>query len=73
MSRWHVAADNTVTAPQGRKWSGAPTHRAAVNLARSLAGVDAMLGHINQPRLTIVKARPPLRHYGFREAKRKCR
>lgn len=68
LTRWHVAADNTVTAPQGRTWAGAPSHRAAIGLAHSLAGIDAMLAHINQPHPAIVtpgRTLPPRRHLSF--------
>lgn len=72
MNRWHVAADRTVTAPVfGRQWTGAPSHRAAINFAQSMAGIDHMLERINLPQLTIARPcpPPPRRHYGFGPAK----
>jgi len=66
MKRWHVAVDNTITGPFGRRFTGAPTQRAAINLAHSMAGIDRILEHINRPQLTVVKAGPTARRaYGF--------
>lgn len=52
----------TVTAPGGRTWSGAPSQRAAFDLATSLAGIDTMLtrarfAHYRQRYLHATKAR----------------
>lgn len=61
-------SDWTVTSPSGeREWPRLPSQPAACNLARSLAGIDAMLAGINRPALTVV--RPPKQkshgEYGF--------
>jgi hypothetical protein len=67
--KWRVSSGGstwTVEAPGGREWTGAPSQRSALQFARSLAGIDMMLAHINQPQLAVVKvAAPPwLAQYG---------
>lgn len=50
----------SVVAPGGRQWMGAPSQLSAFELARSLAGIDAMLALINRPALAL----PPA-YYGL--------
>lgn len=71
MNTWFVAADNTIVTPLGRRWI-APTRRAAMNFAHTMASIDLMLERIHQPsagpHLRALPTPPPpprRRHYGF--------
>lgn len=56
----------SVESSGGRAWTGAPSQRAAFNLARSLAGIDAMLATIARPRIGVVRGDGVVRYGCYR-------